>query len=213
MTENKIQPVLTPSGYISFPYLDAPDTGRPNSSGKYTAQLFISKEEWKAGAADLVASIKAAGSQLLGREAGLGDFKNTIYDVDAMPEHQKAKLPAVVRTGFIQIRTATTRAPIVKDADAALMPMPEIKNIGGGDLCRFVVAPYPYSNNGGGVALGLNCVQFIKKTDAKFGGGTGAGADLIQPVAVEPSSPVEAAVAADAVAPSAVPASDFETFN
>lgn len=194
-TEKKDTAVLTPLGFISFPYLAKPDTGRPNSSGKYTAQLFIKKDEFRiAGGLGqlLVQKIIEVGRTKFGPDANLNSFKHTLYDVDALPPEKRAKLPESVRTGFIQINCASGRAPIVKDAAQRIMTMDEVLRISGGDICRFVVAPYTYNQKSGGVALGLNVVQFKEKGPVAFGGG-GAGVELLTDLEQTVQTPTEVA--------------------
>ena len=188
--------VITPLGFISYPYLARPDVGRPNSSGKYTAQLFISKEDMKASGMKLLAAVLAKGRELKGPNATLKDFKHTIYDVDNLPADKKAKLPESVRTGFIQINCASARAPVVKDAKQNILSAADIERIGGGDVCRFVVAAYTYKQQGGGVALGLNIVQFKEKGPVSFGGGA-SGVELLSDLEVKMEDPVGATPAAN----------------
>lgn len=188
--------VLTPLGFISYPYLARPDTGRPNSSGKYTAQLFIAKEDMKSQGMSLLAAVLAKGKELKGPNATLKDFKHTIYDVDQLSPEKKAKLPEAVRTGFIQINCASTKAPIVKDAKQNILSSDDIARIGGGDVCRFVVAAYTYKQQGGGVALGLNIVQFKEKGPVSFGGGA-SGVELLGDLEVKMEDPTPAQPASD----------------
>lgn len=188
--------VLTPLGFISYPYLARPDTGRPNSSGKYTAQLFIAKEDMKSQGMSLLAAVLAKGKELKGPNATLKDFKHTIYDVDQLSPEKKAKLPEAVRTGFIQINCASIKAPIVKDAKQNILSSDDIARIGGGDVCRFVVAAYTYKQQGGGVALGLNIVQFKEKGPVSFGGGA-SGVELLGDLEVKMEDPTPAQPASD----------------
>lgn len=178
--------VVTPLGFISFPYLAKPDTGRPNSSGKYTAQLFVSLEDFKKDGGPLVQAVLKQGRTLPGMSptATLKDFKHTIKMTDSLTPEKRAKLPESVRTGFVQINVASTKAPIVKDAKQRLMTPEEINQISGGDVCRFVVAAYTYKQQGGGVALGFNVCQFKEKGPVAFGGGK-SGVELLDDLQVE----------------------------
>lgn len=201
---------VTPLGFISFPYLAAPDTGRPNSSGKYTAQLFVSKEDFKKDGGPLVKAVLTAGRNKFGPNATLDSFKHTIYDVDSLPPEKRAKLPELVRSGYIQINVASTRPPIVKDAKQNLMSLDEVQKIAGGDVCRFVVAAYSYNQKSGGVALGFNACQYKEKGSVSFGSGK-SGVDMLSDLEVkmedEPTAP--ATSAAGSAVPSGLSALGF----
>ncbi len=203
---------VTPIGFISFPYLAKPDTGRPNSSGKYTAQLFVPKDVFKRDGGPLVNAVLTAGRSKFGAAATLDSFKHTIYDVDALPPEKKAKLPESIRTGFIQINVASTRAPIVKDAKQNLMSLEEVQKISGGDVCRFVVAAYTYDQKSGGVALGFNVCQYKEKGPVAFGSGK-SGVEMLSDLEVkmedEPKAPVAPAAGAAATPPSGLAALGF----
>lgn len=191
--------ILTPLGFISYPYLSKPDVGRENSSGKYTAQLFIEKSQFKTGPGlELLKKIVEVGRTLKNNpNATLKDFKNTVYDVDTLPPEKKAKLHESVRTGYIQINAASKRAPIVKGPKQEILDVTSIERITGGDVCRFVVAVYPYKQNGGGVALGLNVVQYKEKGPNQFGGG-GSGVELLNDLEVTMEDPTEGTAASPA---------------
>ncbi len=208
MSDDKLKNVVvTPIGFISFPYLAKPDVGRTNSSGKYTAQLFIPKDVFKVEGQKLLQVVLELGRTLKGPNATLRDFKHTIYDVDALTPEKKAKLHEAVRSGYIQINCASTRAPIVKDAKQNIMALQDIERISGGDVCRFVVGAYTYKQQGGGVALGLNVVQYKEKGPVAFGGG-GAGVELLTDLEVKmedvPASDLVGGISA-APAPAADP--------
>lgn len=196
--------VVTPIGFISYPYLAKSDTGRPNSSNKYGAQLFISVDEFKRTGKALAEAILAQGAILKGRPVGFGEFKHTLKMVDQMTPEEKAKLPESVRSGYIRIGTASTRMPIVKGPVAnTVLSIEEIARISGGDECRFVVAAYTYKQQGGGVALGLNCVQFKGKGPVAFGSGQ-TGVDLLGDLEVTLEDPT-AGLTGTASAPAAAP--------
>lgn len=183
-TEKASNLVVTPIGFISYPYLVRPDVGRTNSSGKHTAQLFIDKETFKRDGKSLLEQVLIAGRTIKGDNATMRDFKHTIYDVDQLSPEKKAKLPEAVRTGFIQINAASQRAPVIKDAKQQIMAVGDAERIAGGDVCRFVVAVYTYKQQGGGVALGLNVVQYKEKGPIAFGGG-GSGVELLSDLEVK----------------------------
>jgi hypothetical protein len=166
--------VLTPLGFISYPRLDKPG----GDGNKYSASLFIEKEKFKTEGQALLKAVLMVGQSKKGANATLRDFKHTIYDVDNLPADKRAKLPEVVRSGYIQINTASTTQPVVKDALQKVMSPVEITKIAGGDVCRFVVRAYWYDRNGGGVGLGLNVVQYKEPGPVKFGGGS-AGVELL----------------------------------
>lgn len=191
---------VTPLGFISYPYLLKPDTGRPNSSNKYTAQLFISVEDFKTQGQALLAAVLEQGKILKQKDVKLNEFKHTITLVDALSPEQKAKLPESVRSGFVRINTASTRAPIVKGPIQSVLLSPEeIGRISGGDICRLVLTAYTYKQQGGGVALGLNGVQFKQKGPIAFGSGQ-SGVDMLTDLEVVMEDPTAGLGAAEAPA-------------
>lgn len=195
MTTQKADYVtLTPLGFVNFPNFAKPDTGRPNASGKYGAQLFIAKSEFanNGPGMQLVHNILAAGRAVFGQHVQFNQFKHTLYDVDTLPAEKRAKLPESVRTGYIQINTSSKRPPVVKDANQRVMTLDEIERISGGDVCRFVVNPFYYPQQGGGIALGLNVVQFKEKGPIVFGGGN-SGVELLSNIPVAMQQPSEMA--------------------
>lgn len=189
MAVSKDDLVVTPVGYIAFPYLSRPDVGRPSSSNKYGAALYIPKDVFKVEGQALLAKVLEVGRRLRGPQATLRDFKHTIKDVDSFSPEEKAKIPEAVRSGFIRISTASKTPPVVKDARQNLMTPQQIDQITAGDFCRFVLAVYTYSQQGGGVALGLNVVQFKEKSGVVFGGG-GAGVEMLTDLEVKMEDPM-----------------------
>lgn len=178
-TEDKNDgPVVTPVGIIAYPFLSKPDVGRANSSGKYTVRLYITKDEWKKSAKPLVEAVRAKGRDLKGKDVTLKEFKHPIYDVEKLEEEKRNKLPEQLRTGYMFLNCAGKRQPIVKDASLNTLSNEDIDKIRGGDHCRLVLQPYTYPQQGGGVALGLNIVQYKCKGEFAIGGGS-SGAELL----------------------------------
>lgn len=207
MAVSKEDLVVTPIGYIAFPYLTKPDTGRPNSSNKYGAALYIKKEDFKVMGQALLAKVLEVGRRLKGPNATLRDFKHTIKDCDALSPEEKAKLPEQVRSGYIRIGASSKHPPVVKDARQNLMSFDQINQISAGDFCRFVVAVYTYQQQGGGVALGLNVVQYKEKSGVTFGG-AGAGVEMLSDLETtmeDPMTAMSVATGAPSAAAAAAP--------
>lgn len=178
------KPLSTGKGFASFPYLAAPDTGRPQSCNKYSLDIFVAKPDFKISGPALLEAVLRIGRAGKGDpKAILKDFKLPFTDVDKLSDEKKAKLPEQVRSGFMLIKARSKNQPLItgpKKIDgrwAALNP-DEVKTITGGDICNMVVGPFWYSQQGGGVAFGLNIVQFIQK--GKPFGGQGVAQSLEQ---------------------------------
>jgi len=64
-----------------------------------------------------------------------------------------------------------------------ILTQAEITRLKGGDYFRLVVGAFSYKQQGGGVSLGLNVVQFIKAGDPLSIGGSG-GVHLLPDIEV-----------------------------
>ena len=178
--------VRTPVGRFSFPYLSKPDTGRTYSDNKFKVDLLIPKavfagEEGKA----LRAAVLKVGREYFGKPAfKLTDFKNPFKDMDEAED-----VPDQLR-GHIMIKAKSSFKPTVVSADTTEMGEEEIASIKGGDYGRLVVTVYPYSQQGGGVTMGLNLVQF-KQAGEAFGQGKKQILDMIDEMEVTLEDPAE----------------------
>ena len=153
--------IYTPVGVLAWPYLHAPDTGREYSDSKYKGDLFIPKDVWvKEGKPIVDAVLKVAAKAYENPKIKLTDFKHPITDMD------KEKEQKPYEKGCIRIRAKSQFQPVIigpkKDASGAFpkLTSEQIEKIKAGDNVRFICAVYYYPQQGGGVAFGLNFVQF-----------------------------------------------------
>lgn len=153
--------VVSPVGRFSFPYLSAPDTGRTYSDDKYKTDLLIKKEDWKLSGKPLMDAVLKVARDFYGKpKIQLKDFKNPFTDMDTVDDcDPKLK-------GHIRIRAKSEFQPRMYGPDKERLEEEAVKTIKGGDYGRIVVAVYPYSQQGGGVTLGLNAVQFARTGEA-----------------------------------------------
>jgi hypothetical protein len=205
--------VVSPFGFISFPALAAPDTGRPESTGKYSAELYVSQEDFRKDGKQLVDALLSMGAILKGRPVTLNDFKHTLTNIDTLPADKREKIPEAVRSGYIRIRAYSQDPIVVKDASANVMNLTDVAKIKGGDICRFVLGIYIYNKQGGGVGLGLNGVQYKQTSHLTFGGARNSGVDLLTAVDVQVTNE-GLTTGFGSVAPAAqtAPANDFSSW-
>lgn len=186
--DKKAPRLLTPEGRFSYPYLSAPDTGREYSDDKYKVDLLIDKEVWKnsEAAKKLKAAVLAtAKKQPWGRDVeSFDDFKHPFKTTDSIrncPENMK---------NCILIRAKSTFAPMVvgpkknEDGDWDELNEKQVKELKGGDWGKLLVAIVPYSQQGGGVSLCLDIVQF-KQNGTPLGDGRSASLNLLDEMEVE----------------------------
>lgn len=186
-TDNKTGPkptflnnIVTPSGRISFPHLEQPDTGKKFSDGKFKASLLMDKK-----AADMsVLRAKALECAQLAFGAGiksLNDFQHPFRDGDAKPE-------LAGYAGMIFITCKSKKRPLCIDRAKQNIPPEEIY---GGCVARLVVTACSYQSTENvkdaktgqvvkqvvkGVTFLLDGVQKIGDGERFGGGGASASA-------------------------------------
>ncbi len=175
--DNKVK-FTSPLGMFSFPYLAAPDSGRPESDNKHKVDLLIKKEVFKTEGKPMVEAVLQVAREYFGKpKIQLKDFKNPFQDmdtIDGVDERLK---------GHVRVRAKSEYQPLIVGADKQELSADEIKKIKGGDFGRIVGVAYPYSQQGGGVTIGLNLVQFARPGEA-LGQGRKAHLDMIDEIEV-----------------------------
>lgn len=181
--------IYTPIGLLAWPHLHAPDTGREYSDNKYKGDLFIPKPVWAKEGKEVVAGIiKVAAKFFDNPKIKLSDFKHPIVDMD------KEKNVEDYAKGTIRIRAKSLYQPTIigarKDENGQFPKLSEeeIKDIKAGDFGRFICNVYGYSQQGGGIALGLNFFQFGYK-GAAIGQGNLAQIKNLSEIEVEVDTP------------------------
>lgn len=159
--------ITTPIGLISFPYLFAPDTGRDNSSNKYSIEIYVPKPVWaKEGKSCEEMVLKVGREYFKNPSLELSDFKNPFTDMDLAATALKPIEDYQKGTIRIRAKAAPEYPPTVigprkgENGKFPTLSPDEVKKIKGGDYGRLIAGVYGYSQSGGGVALGLNFVQF-----------------------------------------------------
>ena len=167
----------TPVGRLSFPYLTKKDEGRQYSDGKFKTDLLFTKEQWKTEGKELTTAVLEVAKKHFGKAVKLKDFKHPFVDTDTVnniPDNMK---------GMIRIRAKSTNAPQIVGPDKKPLTAEKIAEIKGGDYARLVVSVFPYDQQGGGVSLGLNFVQFARPGEP-FGQGTSKMLDMLDEMEV-----------------------------
>lgn len=176
--------VTTPVGILSYPHLLEADSGRQYSDDKKKTDLLIPEAEWKTdpAAKKLREAVLICGRKLLkDPDATLSDFKNPFQRTNKLGE----KYSDNERTkNCVVIRAKTEFDPWIVDAGKEELDDEAIKKIKGGDYARLVVNVYSYTQQGGGVTLGLQGVQYIKSGEA-LGGGYQAQIDELDEIEIE----------------------------
>lgn len=164
-TEVKKELIYTCRGTLSFPYLVKADEGRQYSDGKFKGDLIIPGDVWKAEGKKIVDAILAVAEAHFGKKLKISEFKNPLKLLGAdetVPERFK---------NCVLLKAKSKFKPTVYGANKVNDKFPELNEadvakIKGGDIVRFIVNFYPYEQSGGGVAAGLQGIQFIKVGDA-----------------------------------------------
>lgn len=186
---DKVQ-VTTPIGTFSYPNLLEPDSGRQYSDDKYKTDLLFKEKDFKtdpAAKALREAILKVGRRGTKDPNATLSDFKHPLRRTSEMGE----KYSENERTkNCIVIRAKTEYDPIVIDAQKNEMDAEAVKKIKGGDEGRLIVSVFWYDQQGGGVALGLTIVQWLKSGEA-LGGGRQALIDELDEIEIEDIEDVE----------------------
>lgn len=173
---------MTPVGRLSFPYLAKPDEGRQYSDGKYKTDLIIPKEIWERDGKTLVEEVlNLARKKFDDPKLKLKDFKHPFKDCDADKDFL-AKNPFA--KGCIMLRAKSGYAPIVVGPTKDKFDSEEIAKIKGGDYGRLIVTVFHYSQQGGGISLALNIVQFAKEGEA-LGGGAAKMLEILDEMEME----------------------------
>lgn len=186
--------VFTPIGTLSFPYLVKPDTGRAESSNKYSAEIYVPKAVWaKEGKPVVEAILKVGREYFKNPKLKLTEFKNPITDMDSLGKPLEDYQKGCIR---IRAKAAQEYKPTVigpQKSSEGKFPVwseDQVKEIKGGDQVRLICSPYAYSQQGGGVAFGLNFVQFAKEGKA-LGQGRMKAIEALGEIEVEVDSPDE----------------------
>lgn len=164
-TEEKKELVRTSRGTISFPYLVKADEGRQYSDGKFKADLMIPLETFKKEGKAMVDAILAVAEAHFGKKLGMTEFKHPLKNLandEDVPERFRNCMMLRAKSQF----KPSVYAPNFVNGKPVELPDVEIAKIKGGDIVRFIVNFYAYEQSGGGVAAGLQGVQFVKVGDA-----------------------------------------------
>ena len=163
----------TPIGRFSYPSLSEPNDHPEYGDGKYQVELLIAKDVFKKECRDLAkAVIQCAQDNLEVKEKGkkikptkLSQFTNPFKDGDVIADEKGWESYA----GHMVIKAKTQSQPPIVNGEKKDLNDKQIAAIKGGDYGRLIVNPYSYPQQGGGITLGLQLVQFWKEGDA-FGG-------------------------------------------
>ncbi len=177
-TKKEYPVVYTPIGIISYPYLWTPDVGRKESSGKFSAEIYVPKAVFASEGKDMVALVtKVAREFHSDPKLKLADIQNPFKDMDTVKEAldwQKGTFRIRAKAGRKDMQEgeyAKYRPVVIAGKKGSNDKYPvfseeAILKIKGGDHVRFICSVYGYTQQGGGVALGLNFVQFGKVGEA-----------------------------------------------
>lgn len=194
-TKKEYVNIQTPVGIISYPYLAKPDTGRAESSNKYSAEIYIPKPVFAKEGKDMVEKIlKVAREFFKNPKLKMGEFKGPITDMDATgkPVEDWQKGTIRVRAKATQDNKPTVIGPR-KDEETGKFPVwsdEQVAAIKGGDHVRLICGVYGYTQQGGGIALGLNFVQFAKEGKA-LGQGRMKQIEALDEIEVTVDSPAD----------------------
>lgn len=200
--EKEYVTIYTPIGIGSWLYLVKPDIGRKESSLKFSAELYVPKADFLKDGKQMIADVtKVAREYHDNKKLNLNDITNPFKDMDTVkdcPEWAKGTYRIRAKAGKKDMTEAewnqyrpTVIAPR-KDENGKFpqYTLDEIKEIKAGDYMRFICGVYGYSQQGGGVALGLNFVQFVKEGKA-LGQGKMKAIENLDEVEVTVDSPEE----------------------
>lgn len=197
--------VKTPVGICNYIFFTQPDSGRQYSDDKFKCDIMFDMETWKdhADMKELRKQVLAVGrkaiadgtiSKLQGELKGkdpddikaadikLKHFANpfkTGNDKDMSNEAYhcyKDKMFITPKKHVDQVEKQGLDRIVVIGPNGKELSDEEVSRIKSGDYIRAVVSVYPYSQQGGGVTLGLETVQFAKVGEALFTGGVKAAA-------------------------------------
>lgn len=169
--------LATPVGRLSFPMLTKKDEGRKYSDGKFKTDLLIPKDVWKKEGKPLMEAVLKVAAAHFGKAVKLKDFKHPFKDCDENP-----KALAYMK-GHIMIRAKSSSAPLIVGPDRKPITGEALAALKGGDYARLSVSVYAYEQQGGGVTLGLEAVQFRNAGEA-FGQGKEASLSVLDEMEV-----------------------------
>lgn len=193
--------VTTPIGICSFPYLVKPDTGRKESSNKYSCEIYIPKPVWAKEGKPVVEAIMKVAREFFKNPKlkKLSEFKNPITDMDTVADvkdYQKGTIRIRAKAGSL-FSGKTDQKPTVigprKDPETDKFPIlteEQVAAIKGGDHVRLIGGLYGYTQQGGGISIGLNFVQFAKEGKA-IGQGKMKQLESLGEIEVDVDSPEE----------------------
>lgn len=179
--------VYSPLGRFSYPYFTAPDTGRANSDNKFKTELMIPKAVWAKEGQEMIAAVLSVAADYFKKpKIQLKDLVSTIIE-DGV-ESKKRRHPFTdmalekdtpdVWKDCVRLRAKSDFEPWFigpkKGADGKFprLTKEEIAELKGGDYGRLCCVVYSYSQQGGGVTLGLQGVQFAHAGEAVSQGAT-----------------------------------------
>lgn len=160
--------IVTPIGRLSYPYLVEPDNSSRFKDGKYKTDLLIPKSVMKLEGKAFKQMVLDVGRFFFDDDSlGFEDFNHPFKDGDLIedaPEHVK---------GHIIIRAKSNYPISIFGPDAQEMSAADAEKIKGGDYAKLIVNVYAYSQQEGGVTLGLQGIQFVKPGKALGGASIG----------------------------------------
>ena len=186
MAKKKKNLIATPVGRLNFVYLTDPDVGREYSDDKFKVDLLFPKETWKEEGKELKKAVIKTAQAHFG-DTGITKLSHLSHHPfkdgdDKNPDSPSSK-PYV---GHMYITAKSDFKPMVVKPDGkTVMSDEEVAKVKSGDYARLVVAPYGYNQQGGGITLGLNVVQFYKEGEALGGAGNAAAMELLSELEVD----------------------------
>lgn len=172
--ESKFVTVISPIGIVSYPYLIKPDIGRKESSMKFSAELYVPKPVFLSEGKEMVAQVlKVAREYHDDKKLNLSDIQSPFKDMDTVKDaldwqkntfriRAKAGKKDMSQDEWNKYRPTCIGPVKNEEGKFPVLSLEEIAAIKGGDHGRFICSVYGYSQQGGGVALGLNFFQFAK---------------------------------------------------
>ena len=167
----------TPQGRIVYPHLVTPNEKGKYPSGKFEITFMISKDIWKEEGKALREAVLKVGRAYYKDDAlKLSDFANPFQDGDDKESS--------LFHDHIVMHPKNKQQPMIVDFQKKELSEDAIKAIKSGDYARLAVTVAPYEQQGGGVTLYLDVLQFLSK-GAAIGGGVGAALELLDEIDAE----------------------------
>lgn len=169
--------IVTPIGMVSFPYLAKPDTGRKESSNKYSVEIFIPKAAWQKQGKELVEKLLGFARVYFDdpKLKKLSQFKNFITDMDTqkdIKDYQVGTIRIRAKAGSLHSGETDQKPTVIgaiRNPDTEKFDVwtdEQIAKIKGGDFGRIIGNLYGYTQQGGGISLALDFFQFQKEGKA-----------------------------------------------